>query len=122
MKTIERSVQQHRPLIDAIIKQHLKGSTCRHQELMALLMGMCATALTTRYIVTIEHPLHLERKMNVIVNICKIALRKRVFGQLYERAIIDCWFLFVSHCVIGFNMYLSTTILTTIVIASVKTM
>ena len=47
---------------------------------MALLMGMGSTAFTTRDVITIKHPLYLKWKMNIIVDVGQITLRKVFLG------------------------------------------
>ena len=104
MKAIKRSVQKNCTLIYPVIKQHFKGTTRCDKKLMALFMGMGTTALATWDIIAIKHTFHLKRKMHIIIDVSQITLRKVIFGQFYERTVIDGWIFFVSHCVMGFRM------------------
>lgn len=106
VQAIERSVKKDSPLVDTVVKHHLKATAGSDEELVAFLMGMCAPGLSSRYVVCIEDSLYIEWDIDVPVNRSDVTRPVCYLRQLDERAIIYGRFV---HTLISFLFKAVTT-------------
>ena len=79
MQAIERPVEKDRPLVDAVVKHHLEATAGSDEKLVAFLMGMGSSGLSSRNVVCIEDTLYIERDIDVPVNRSDVASPVRYF-------------------------------------------
>lgn len=99
MQAIERPVKEDGPLVDAIVKHDLEAAAGGDEKLVAFLMGMGSSGLSSRYVVCVEDTLYIERDIDVPVNRSDVTSPVCYLRQFDERAVIYIWFV---HALINF--------------------
>ena len=87
MQSPKGTVEGDGSFVGAIVKHHLETSRSSDDKLMALLMGMSATLLSARNVVTLEDAVNLERHMDILIDKRQVAFRIVHLVQFVERTV-----------------------------------
>lgn len=79
MQAIERPVEKDSPLVDTVVEHDLEAATGGDEKLVAFLMGMGTSGLSSRNVVCIEDTLYIEWDIDVPVNRSDVASPVRYF-------------------------------------------